>query len=325
MSHLGVFRTSALAGALALATPILADIDGAYDHPDIERVAGSHIVYFDRTEFDRLTVPTGPYSGDEFESSEMMEGEVLKLSYLFENPDISTLQIKRNYMDALEAQGFEILYADSEGALGSGAGRSFYNASDLFSRGARDCCRLATRSSNRDLRYIAARSADGSVLAGIAAFNERRDPGPAVEIAVVTSAEMGTEMDHQPLTAGEMETGLIEEGRVAVQDILFEFDSARILPESSDALATVAQLMGDAPDIALLVVGHTDNAGSYDYNLNLSMARAQAVVDYLTGQHDVAASRLQAAGAGMMAPIATNRTDEGRALNRRVELVEMQR
>jgi len=312
----------ALAGAVA---PAAADIDGAYDHPEIERVAGSSIVYFNRTEFDRLTVPTGAYDGDIFESDEMLEGEVLKLSYTFDNPDISTLQIKRNYIDALEARGFEILYADSHDALGSGAGRAFYNASDLFSRGARDCCRLATRSGNRDLRYIAARSADGSVLAGIAAFNERRVPGPAVEIAVVTSAEMGTEMEHRPLTAGEMETGLIEEGRIAVQDILFEFDSARILPESSDALATVADLLTDAGDMALLVVGHTDNTGSYDYNLSLSMARAQAVVDYLTGQHGIAGERLQAAGAGMMAPIATNRTDEGRALNRRVELVEMAR
>lgn len=325
MSHMAACRAGALIGTLALSTPVMADIDGAYDHPDIERVAGSHIVYFDRTEFDRITIPVGPYAGDEFEAAETLEGEVIKLSYLFENPDISTLQIKRNYMDALEARGFEILYAESHDALGSGAGRGFYNAAGIFSRSARDCCRLATRSSNRDLRYIAARSADGSVLAGIATFNERRDPGPAVEIAVVTSAEMDTEMDHQPLTAGEMEAGLIDDGRVAVQDILFEFDSARILPESSEALATVAQLMGDAPDIALLVVGHTDNSGGYDYNLSLSMARAQAVVDYLTQQHDVTSERLQAAGAGMMAPIATNRTDQGRTLNRRVELVEMPR
>ena len=324
MPKMYFIRSCVAFAALAITPLTAADLEGAYDHADIPRVAGSNIVYFDRTEFDRITIPTGPVDGDAPESSETLEGEVLRLSYTFDDPDISTLQIKRNYIDALEARGFEILYAESHGALGSGEGRAFYNGTDLFSRGARDCCRLATRASNRDLRYIAARSADGSVLAGIAAFNERRVPGPAVEIAVVTSAAMGTEMDHQPLTAGEMETGLIEEGRVAVQDILFDFDSARILPESSDALATVAQLMRDAPDIALLVVGHTDNTGSYDYNLSLSMARAQAVVDYLTGQHGVAGQRLQAAGAGMMAPITTNRTEDGRAQNRRVELVEMQ-
>ncbi|WFE75867.1 OmpA family protein [Roseinatronobacter sp. S2] len=312
--------------AFAFSTPAQADVDGAYDHADIPRVAGSSIVYFDRTEFDRATIPTGPYDDGEVESAKTMEGEILSLSYTFDNPDISTLQIKRNYIQALEDRGFELLYTASGSDLSSGAGRSFFvHGTDIFSRGARGCCRLATRTSNRDLRYIAAISGDGTVLAGIAAFNARRVDGPAVSMAVVTSDEMDTEMDHQPLTASEMEAGLIEEGRVAVQDILFEFDSARILPESSDALATVAGLMRDLPDMNLLVVGHTDNSGSYDYNLSLSMERATSVVSYLTRQHGVSGDRLDPAGAGMMAPISTNRTEQGRSLNRRVELVEMQR
>lgn len=301
-----------------------ADIDGAYDHPDIPRVAGSSIVYFDRIEYDRVTIPTGPYDGDAVESAETMEGEVLSMSYTFDNPDISPLQIKRNYRQALEERGFEILYAASNDDLSGGTGRLFFTqGTDIFARGARDCCRLDT--GNRDIRYLVARSADGSVLAGIAAFNAGRVDGPAVSLAVVTAEEMATEMDHRPLTAGEMETGLIEDGRIAVQDILFEFDSSIILPESADALSTVADLMREAPEIDLLVVGHTDNAGSYDYNLSLSMDRATAVVSYLTQQHGIAEGRLQAAGAGMMAPITTNRTEDGRALNRRVELVEMGR
>jgi hypothetical protein len=193
-------------------------------------VAGSNIVYFDRTEFDRVTIPTGPLDG-EYESAETMEGEVLSLSYTFDNPDISTLQIKRNYTQALEERGFEILYAASNEDLSGGTGRLFFTNADIFSRGARDCCRFA--SGNREIRYLAARSADGSVLAGIAAFNAQRVDGPAVSMTVVTSEVMDTAMDHRPLTAGEMETGLIEDGRVAVQDILFEFDSAAILPDSA--------------------------------------------------------------------------------------------
>lgn len=312
--------------ALAISNASLADIDGAYDHADIPRVAGSSIVFFDRTEFDRVTVPTGPYDGDAVESSQTLEGEVLSLSYTFENPDISTLQIKRNYIQALEERGFDLLYTASGDELSTGAGRSFFvHGTEIFSRGTRGCCRLATRTSNRDLRYLAARSADGTVLAGIATFNARRVDGPAVLMTVVTAEEMDTQMDHQPLTVGDMEAGLIDEGRVAVQDILFEFDSARILPESSQALSTVAELMQQLPDMKLLVVGHTDNAGSYHYNLSLSVERANSVVSYLTGQHGVSDDRLQAAGAGMMAPIATNRTEQGRTLNRRVELVEMQR
>jgi OmpA-OmpF porin, OOP family len=308
---------------LAGVTPVaLADIEGAGDHPQIPRVAGSSIVYHDITDFDRLTVPTGPWDGDEVESSASLEGEVMRISYTFDDPDTSTLRVKRSYLQELEARDFEILYTASEGELSAGDGRLFFvHASNLFERGVRDCCHLANR--DRNIRYIAARSADGNLLVGIATFNARRVEGPAVSLAVVTADEMDDSMDHQPLTAGEMETGLVEQGRVAIQNILFAFDSDEILPESAEALATIAELMNERPDLELLVVGHTDAVGDFDYNLRLSMDRASSVVDELVDGHGIARDRLRAAGAGMMAPVTTNRTDDGRAENRRVELVEI--
>jgi outer membrane protein OmpA-like peptidoglycan-associated protein len=68
-------------------------------------------------------------------------------------------------------------------------------------------------------------------------------------------------------------------------------------------------------------VGHTDNQGKPDYNLDLSRRRAANVVQELTTKNGVAANRLDAFGAGLYAPIASNATEEGRAQNRRVELV----
>lgn len=97
-------------------------------------------------------------------------------------------------------------------------------------------------------------------------------------------------------------TCLISEGRVAIQDILFGFDSDAILPESSESLATIADLLRDRPELKLLEVGHTDDVGDFDYNRRLSMSRAQAVARYLSERHGIAANRLSAAGAGMMAP-----------------------
>jgi outer membrane protein OmpA-like peptidoglycan-associated protein len=70
------------------------------------------------------------------------------------------------------------------------------------------------------------------------------------------------------------------------------------------------------------VVGHTDNIGALDYNIDLSRRRAEAVVVALTSQHGVARDRLRPSGVGPLAPAATNATEGGRALNRRVELVE---
>lgn len=312
-----------LTGAMGLAGGAVAqeDIDGSGDHPQIPRVAGSYIVYQDLVDFDRQAIPTGPYEDGELTSSEALEGQVTKLSYAFRDPDTSTLRVKRNYLQALEERGFEILYAASEEELSAGDGRLFLvHGTTLFERGARDCCHLSNR--DRQVRYIAARSADGSVLAGIAIYNARR-VGTSVAKGIVTADEMDTAMEHIPLTADEMEAGLIQDGRVAVQDILFEFDSDRILPESAEALSTIASLMQAQDTMRLMVVGHTDNVGSVDYNLTLSMERAQAVVEWLRNEHGIAGDRLQSAGAGMMAPITTNRTESGRAQNRRVELVEL--
>lgn len=86
----------------AFATPAAENITGAYDNSDIPSFAGSSIVYFDRTEFDRATIPVGLQEGDTIESRKMPEGEVLKLSHRFDNPDISTPQIKRTDIDASE-------------------------------------------------------------------------------------------------------------------------------------------------------------------------------------------------------------------------------
>ncbi len=321
-----IFAFSVILGLLA--APLLSslaqadDIDGAGDHPLVPRVAGSSIVYFNQTDFDELVVPTGPWDGSELESRESLEGEVIRMSYTFDDPSTSTLRIKRSYLQALEERDFEILYTASGSELSASDGRLFFvHGSDLFTRGARGCCRLSNR--NHDIRYIAARSADGSVLVGIAAFNARRVDGPAVSLAVVTSSEMDDAMEHQPLSAGEMASGLVEDGRVAIQNILFAFDSDEILPESAESLAAIAELLGDQGELELLVVGHTDSVGDFDYNLRLSMERAAAVVEALVQQHGIERARLTPAGAGMMAPVTSNRTDAGRAENRRVELVEI--
>lgn len=73
----------------------------------------------------------------------------------------------------------------------------------------------------------------------------------------------------------------------------------------------------------LHVVGHTDNEGTLEFNLDLSRRRTEAVVQTLVSGHGVATSRLLANGVGFLAPVASNRTEEGRARNRRVEPVEI--
>jgi OmpA-OmpF porin, OOP family len=85
----------------------------------------------------------------------------------------------------------------------------------------------------------------------------------------------------------------------------------------------VAKLLNNDATLKLQVVGHTDNQGTADYDNNLSMRRAQAVVTELVTAYHVAADRLQASGKGFSEPVAPNDTEEGRAKNRRVELVRI--
>ncbi len=93
-------------------------------------------------------------------------------------------------------------------------------------------------------------------------------------------------------------------------------------PESEPTLREISRLLSANPALRLHVVGHTDSVGTVDYNMDLSRRRAEAVVQALTSDYGVSSGRLRAAGVGPLAPAAPNTTEEGRAKNRRVELVE---
>ncbi len=111
-------------------------------------------------------------------------------------------------------------------------------------------------------------------------------------------------------------------GRVAVYGIHFDTGKAVVKKASGPALVEVARLLQRSPDMAVFVVGHTDSVGDVDDNMDLSRRRAAAVVEVLVRDHGVERSRLDPRGVGPLAPTATNRSDDGRAENRRVEVVE---
>ncbi len=111
-------------------------------------------------------------------------------------------------------------------------------------------------------------------------------------------------------------------GSASVYGIYFDFDKADIKPESEPAIREIAKLLQDNRTLKLYVVGHTDNIGNIDYNLKLSKARADAVVRELTVKYKISPDRLRTFGVASLAPVASNKTEEGRAKNRRVELVE---
>ncbi|HEV2248368.1 MAG TPA: OmpA family protein [Terriglobia bacterium] len=121
--------------------------------------------------------------------------------------------------------------------------------------------------------------------------------------------------------ARQIEQELEKNGRVKIYDIYFDFASATLRPESKKVMDEISIVMHDHPDWKLRIEGHTDNIGGDAYNLDLSRRRAAAVKQALVTLYRIDAVRFSTAGFGASRPVATNETLEGRALNRRVELV----
>ena len=112
------------------------------------------------------------------------------------------------------------------------------------------------------------------------------------------------------------------EGRVALYGIYFDFDKSDMKPESDPTLKEISKLLSENPKLKLYVVGHTNNVGDFSYNMNLSKSRADAVVKTLVSKYNVDKNRLTPAGVGPLCPVTTNDTEEGKAKNRRVELIK---
>lgn len=309
-------------------------IEGAAPHPMVPLPTGGYITRDEFTDFSEITLPASP--GDRrsgFDETLSVEGAHHALEYTVDGLELSLLRLYRSYVQHFENNGFEIVFAGIGDELSGRAGFNFISyESGFLSR---------TPSTAADSNaYILVRSPDEGTVVAVSFFsrqNARRMMVNAVEIEEMEPLDLfapeleapepeaveepPVELVQQDMV--ELETGLLTDGRVVVNAILFEFDEAAILPESALALATVAELMNERPNLSLLVVGHTDGVGSFDYNLRLSVERARAVVAWLSDRHQIADGRLRPAGAGPMSPVTTNRTEAGRAQNRRVELVEV--
>jgi len=142
--------------------------------------------------------------------------------------------------------------------------------------------------------------------------------GEVFTLTVVEEAAMEQKVE---FSAMELSTILNEKGSVALHGILFDTGQATIRDESKGDLQAIGDLLKQQPALRLEIQGHTDNVGAPDANRRLSEARAAAVKQYLVANLSVPADRLTTSGVGDAKPVADNTTEQGRAQNRRVELV----
>ena len=142
---------------------------------------------------------------------------------------------------------------------------------------------------------------------------------PKHDLDIVEAKPMETNM--VTVSAGEMASGIAATGSVALYGILFDTRSAVVKPESMPTLDEVSKLLKAQPTLRLLVVGHTDNVGTFEFNMDLSQRRAASVVQILTSKLGIDPKRLTPVGVSFASPVASNRTEDGKSKNRRVQLV----
>lgn len=121
----------------------------------------------------------------------------------------------------------------------------------------------------------------------------------------------------------DLRTKFINEGKIVTQGILFDSNSAQIKPESIGTLDAIAKIFIDNSTLQAEIIGHTDNEGDEQKNLDLSIQRSESVKRYLVNKHHLAENRFKCSGAGESKPIEDNKTPIGKAKNRRVEFIKL--
>ena len=344
--------TAFVSGFCSAATLPTADAAGSRDHPGLRRYEGSVIVTYAQSAFDELALPLSalvevPGESDAKNnvvfrpsSTRRLEGRHTQLVYLLPEGR-SPLEVIRNYRDEVERAGGSALFECAEADCGGeatygmfgGGGRTslamFLQAPEKVTDAYRSIGWCARDARHAEQRYLAAAMPAREMHVSVHAYRiVAPDAGPPCAllngrtIAVVDVIDAGQRESRMvTVSAAEMAGAIEGSGSVAVYGILFDFNQAVVRAESEPALGEIAKYLTGAPQAKVLIVGHTDNVGSYAFNLDLSQRRAAAVVDALASRYRIARERITPIGVSFASPVASNRDESGRAKNRRVALV----
>jgi len=282
------------------------DVKGSKDHPMFTRYPGSLIKEYSFRKFDEYQITTAKDNAEYLD----VEGKVTKILY-GSSEGVSPAEMFRNYAKALEEAGFEDLFVCKQ------EDRScWYLPDDVY--GVKGLYK-----EENDCRYRAAKLTrdEGNVFVVVNVCSVHDWPDYSFAFLRVIEEET-LETGLITVNAEKLQEDILAQGHVELEGVFFDTNKATLKPESKPTLDEVGKLLSENTNLNLLVVGHTDNVGKLDYNVDLSNRRAQSVVSALINDYGIDASRLNAFGAGMFAPIASNASEEGRKQNRRVELVQ---
>jgi outer membrane protein OmpA-like peptidoglycan-associated protein len=301
----------------------------------VGRYEGSKLIFHQAPKFDELGLAKVPMDWRSSTKPEVLHLEGNVSFYYYDLPEgRTTLEVQRNYESSLKAKGFEIL-----ASCGAASGSCYTDKAEKNPIWLAHALNNATRwaegkypngdwilsaggigyaCEDGNTRYLIAKRAasEGATHVGLVICDNEAS---RAYVAVIESKPMDTDKIAF-VDASAMQKSLEAAGRVNLYGIYFDTDKDTVKPESKPTLDEIGKLMRDNPQLRLQVVGHTDSMGKDAHNKDLSNRRAASVIRSLT-KAGIDARRFTSRGAGASEPVAPNNTEEGRAKNRRVELV----
>ena len=283
---------------LAAAPALAQDAEGCKDNPLFTRFPNMHIIDCHSRQFDLRAFPVGPADKDGQTKPIEVEGSVQWINYELNEGATppSGLQIMRNFENAAKKAGGTI-----EGQY-PGWCKANYDQERMPDMG-NGCLSFALT-----MKFVRGGKEVWALL-------QADQDGANYRLTVSEREAM-----KQEISVTELVDKLSKDGFVTLY-VNFDTGKSTIKPDSAETLNAAAAALKAAGELRVEVAGHTDNVGTPEANLKLSQDRAQAVMAALT-ERGIKPERLTAKGYGQTAPVADNRTEDGRAKNRRVELVK---
>ena len=301
------------------------DIENSKDHPMVSRFEGAVIEFYKETKWGAYKIPVSE-NKISFCEPLVVEGKVIRTQYsvsIDNNPEY----VLQNYKAAFAKAGFTILIAVANEGLGVGErsqdwAMQYYSPGDAYWRCALNNTRfggtIGIPNWKGNQAFIVAKGQKGNKEIYVTMYSIDNNAYTLInqDVIEIQTAETGM------VTAENISKGINAEGHFAVYGILFETGQSTIKPESSIALKTISDFINANAAKKYYIVGHTDNVGNFPDNRLLSDSRAKTVMNELITNYAVKPEQLKAYGTSSLSPVTSNATEEGRAKNRRVEIVE---
>lgn len=302
-----------------------ADVPGSEDHPLLTRYPGSNIAWYATEKYFEYDFATGPISSyRRIGEREKHAGQLYRIYYEVPGSpeEVSIGEVYADYVRAFEKAGLTVLnkaLRPKANAFGGSQWIGTALAGQQPRQSAASKLFAGTASAGGKFALMGrVDRPEGPVF--VAIYGERHSNKLVnflVDILETKDAELGKVSLDPDYLGSELDA----RGSVSIYGIEFDFDSATLKPESDKIIGGIAAFLEARPQVQLFVVGHTDMTGTLEYNRKLSQDRARAVVARLESKFNVAKGRLKPDGVAFLAPKAGNDSEEGRRINRRVELV----